>query len=332
MENKIDILAIGDIAAEPFIKIKEAEIEPEKNSDEFNLCLDYGGKVPYDFAVECFAVGNSANVSIASSRLGLKASLISYVGNDDIGIKDINKLKEENVDISRIETIDGLKSNYHYVLWYKGERTILVNHTDFPYKLPNIPIEPKWIYLSSLSSNSIDYHKEILDYLIDHPSVSLAIQPGTFQIRLGLAGLKDIYKRTNIYFSNKEEAQKVLNTENEDIAYLLKEIFNLGPKLVVITDSVNGSYSFDGEEILHMPSFYNEKETLESTGAGDAFSGAFVSALIYGKNIKEALVWGTINAKSAVQYVGPHQGLLNKDQIEKIFSGLTEDLYPNKIN
>ena len=325
MENKIDILAIGDIAAEPFIKIKEAEIEPEKNSDEFNLCLDYGGKVPYDFAVECFAVGNSANVSIASSRLGLKASLISYVGNDDIGIKDITKLKEENVDISRIETIDGLKSNYHYVLWYKGERTILVNHTDFPYKLPNIPIEPKWIYLSSLSSNSIDYHKEILDYLIDHPSVSLAIQPGTFQIRLGLAGLKDIYKRTNIYFSNKEEAQKVLNTENEDIAYLLKEIFNLGPKLVVITDSVNGSYSFDGEEILHMPSFYNEKETLESTGAGDAFSGAFVSALIYGKNIKEALVWGTINAKSAVQYVGPHQGLLNKDQIEKIFSGLTED-------
>lgn len=332
MENKIDILAIGDIAAEPFIKIKEAEIEPEKNSDEFNLCLDYGGKVPYDFAVECFAVGNSANVSIASSRLGLNTSLISYVGNDDIGIKDINKLKEENVDISRIETIDGLKSNYHYVLWYKGERTILVNHTDFPYKLPNIPIEPKWIYLSSLSSNSIDYHKEILDYLIDHPSVSLAIQPGTFQIRLGLAGLKDIYKRTNIYFSNKEEAQKVLNTENEDIAYLLKEIFNLGPKLVVITDSVNGSYSFDGEEILHMPSFYNEKETLESTGAGDAFSGAFVSALIYGKNIKEALVWGTINAKSAVQYVGPHQGLLNKDQIEKIFSGLTEDLYPNKIN
>ncbi len=332
MDNKIDILAIGDIAAEPFIKIKEAEVEPEKNSDEFNLCLDYGGKVPYESALECFAVGNSANVSVASSRLGLKTSIISHVGNDDIGVKDINKLKEEKVDTSQIEIVEGLKSNYHYVLWYKGERTILVHHTDFPYKLPPIDNEPKWIYLSSLSSNSLNYHKEILNYLIDHPNVSLAIQPGTFQIKLGIEELKDIYKRTNIYFSNKEEAQKVLKTDNEDIAYLLREIFKLGPKLVIITDSINGSYSFDGEEIMHMVSFYKGSETLESTGAGDAFSGAFVSALIYGKNIKEALVWGTINAKSVVQYVGPHQGLLSKDQLEKIFSSLSEDLLPRRIN
>ena len=303
MENKIDILAVGDLAAEPFIKIKEAEIEPEKNSDEFNLCLDYGGKVPYESAMECFAVGNSANVAIASSRLGLKISMVSYVGNDNTGFKNINKLKEENVDTSHVETIDGLESNYHYVLWYKGERTILVKHTDFPYKLPVLKEEPRWLYLSSLSSNSLPYHQEILDYLINHPDVSFAIQPGTFQIRLGAEKLKEIYKRANIYFSNKEEAQKVLGVKNDDIIFLLKEIHKLGPKVVVITDSINGSYSFDGHEMLHMNSFYKESETLESTGAGDAFSGAFVSALIYDKSIKEALVWGTINAKSVVRFV-----------------------------
>lgn len=332
MENKIDILAIGDIAAEPFIKIKEAEIEPEKNSGEFNLCLDYGGKVPYESATECFAVGNSANVSIAGSRLGLKTSMISYVGNDNIGTRDIEKLIEENVDTSNVEIIKGMESNYHYVLWYKGERTILVKHTDFPYKLPEIRVEPRWIYLSSLSSNSLSYHEEILNYLQTHPEVSFAIQPGTFQIRLGLEKLKELYKRTNVYFSNKVEAQRVLESKEENIDYLLKEIYNLGPKLVVITDGIKGSYSFDGEEILFMKSFYKESETLESTGAGDAYSGAFISALIYGKTVKEALVWGTINSKSVVQYVGPHEGLLNKEQIEKRLNELREEDVPVRLN
>lgn len=332
MENKVDILAIGDIAAEPFIKIKEAEIEPEKNSDEFNLCLDYGGKVPFESDLECFAVGNSSNVSIAGSRLGLKTSLVSYVGNDDTGSKNIEKLIEENVDTSNIEIIKGMESNYHYVLWYKGERTILVHHVDYPYKLPEIRETPRWVYLSSLSSNSLSYHEEILKYLNDHPDVSFAIQPGTFQIRLGVENLKGLYNRANIFFSNKEESQKVLNTDNEDIKFLLSEMFKLGPKLVVITDGVNGSYSFDGEKMLHMKSFYEKSETLENTGAGDAFSGAFVSALVYEKTVEEALVWGTINSKSVVQFVGPHQGLLNKEQLGKIQTELGDDARPIRIN
>lgn len=332
MENKIDILAIGDIAAEPFIKIKEAEIEPEKNSDEFNLCLDYGGKIPYESALECFAVGNSANVSIAASRLGLKTSLASYVGKDDIGLKNIEKLIEENVDTSNIEIIKGMESNYHYVLWYKNERTILVKHTDFPYKMPEIRTEPKWVYLSSLSQNSISYHEEILNYLNSHPEVSFAIQPGTFQIRLGVEALKGLYERANVFFSNKEEAQKILNTENEDVIFLLKQIFSLGPKLVVITDGVDGSYSFDGQEVLHMKSFYKESETFENTGAGDAFSGAFIAALVHEKTTKEALVWGTINSKSVVQFVGPHQGLLSKDQMEKELDLLDPEVGPTKLD
>lgn len=332
MENKIDIITIGDIAAEPFIKIKEATVEPEKNSSEFNLCFDYGGKVPYESAVECFAVGNSGNVSIASSRLGLRSKIISYVGNDDTGLKNIKKLKEENVETSDVEILEGFESNYHYVLWHKGERTILVKHTDFPYKFPEIKEEPKWIYLSSLSSNSLSYHQEILDYLIKHPNVSFAIQPGTFQIRLGVENIKGLYERADIYFSNKEEAQKVLKTNINDLDYLLREVKNLGPKVVVITDSINGAYSFDGNEILHMKSFYKESETLESTGAGDAFSGAFVGALIYGKTIKEALVWGTTNSKSVVQFVGPHQGLLTKNQIEEKMQSLNINLLPERLN
>lgn len=330
--KQIDILAIGDIAAEPFIKIKEAETEYDKQDDDWKLCLDYGGKIPYESAEVCYAVGNSSNVAIATSRLGLKSCLVSYIGNDSVGKADIEKLNTENVCTDYIKIIDGLESNYHFVLWYKRERTILVKHTDFPYSLSKSLIEPKWIYLSSLSSNSSSYHKEISDYIKEHPAVFLAFQPGTFQIKSGVENLKDIYENTKVFFCNHEEAEKILGIEEKDITKMLKMIYAFGPKVVVITNGINGAYSYDGNEILFVKAFYSDEKTIESTGAGDAFSGAFITALSLGKEIKEALIWGAINASSVVQFVGPHKGLLNKEKIEEIIKNISPEYQPVRLN
>ena len=331
-EKQIDILAIGDIAAEPFIKIKEAETEYDKHDDDWKLCLDYGGKVPYESAEVCHAVGNSSNMAIAASRLGLNSYLVSYIGNDSIGKENLEKLNKENIHTDYINTIDGLESNFHYVLWYKGERTILVKHTDFPYSLPKDLIEPKWIYLSSLSSNSVSYHEEISKYIKSHLNVSLAFQPGTFQIKLGVDTLKDIYENTKVFFCNHEEAEKILGIEEKDISKLTKMIYCFGPKIVVITDGISGAYSYDGKETLFMGAFYQDSKTIESTGAGDAFSGAFITALSLDKGVREALMWGTINAMSVVQYVGPHKGLLNKEKMEEYIKNIPPESQPKKID
>lgn len=326
MENKIDFLAIGDIVAEPFIKINDAEAKCDLEGEHCKLCLSFGGKIPYESALICHAVGNSSNVAIGASRLGLNSCLVSYIGNDNTGKENIEKLKTEKVNTNYIKTVDGLESNYHYVLWYGTERTILVKHTEFPYSFPKDMSEPTWIYLSSLASNSISYHLEISEYLKSHSNVSLAFQPGTFQIKLGIEKLKDIYLNTKVFLCNHEEAQRILDTEEKDIPKLLKQIATLGPKIVVITDGINGSYSYDGKEVLYMKSY--PQTPVESTGAGDAFSSAFVVALSLGKEIKDALMWGSANAMSTVSFVGPHEGLLNKDQIEEYIKKTDNNYQP----
>ncbi len=330
--NNIDFLAIGDIATEPFIKIKEAEAEATCSPEggHCKLCLNYGGKVPYESAEVCHATGNSSNVAIGASRLGINSYLVSYIGNDVTGKENIEKLKNEKVNIDYINTIDGMESNYHYVLWYGNEHTILVKHTEFPYSFPKDLPEPKWIYLSSLASNSVFYHREISDYLNIHPNVSLAFQPGTFQIKLGTAALREIYLKTKVFLCNHEEAQKILNIEEKDIPKLTKLIHQLGPKIVVITDGINGSYSFDGKNSLFMKAFPDDS-FVESTGAGDAFSCAFVSALSLGKNIPEALIWGAANAKSVVGFVGPHKGLLTINQMEEFTRDASDDYNPIEV-
>lgn len=328
-DKQIDILAIGDIATEPFIKINDAEAKCDLEGEHCKLCLSFGGKIPYESAEICRAVGNSSNVAIAASRLGLNSYLASYVGNDDSGKGNIEELAKENVHTDYVSVVDGLDSNYHYVLWYGTERTILVKHTEFPYSFMKDFREPKWIYLSSLASNSINYHREISDYLKSHPNVSFAFEPGTFQIKLGIDALRDIYANTKIFFCNHSEAERILGTEEKDISKLLKSIHDLGPQIVVITDGINGAFSYDGNEVLYMRAFY--QDAIESTGAGDAFSGAFVAAISQGKNISDALMWGAANAMSVVAYVGPHKGLMRKNQIEEYLKNVSEEFIPTKI-
>ena len=55
---------------------------------------------------------------------------------------------------------------------------------------------------------------------------------------------------------------------------------------------------------------------IEATGAGDAFTTAYIAALIHGLSHAEALTWGPINAGSVVQQVGPQAGLLTRHKME----------------
>jgi len=330
MEKQIDFLAIGDIVTDAFIKINDAGIICDENNEHCNLCLRYSDKIPYE-SVDIFnAVGNSANAAVCASRLGVNSSLISYIGDDSVGKDNMESLIKESVLTDHMMIAPEMKSNYHYVLWYKTDRTILVKHTEFPYSFPMDIPEPKWIYLSSLASNSVNYHSEIIEYLKQHPNVKLAFQPGTFQMKMGYEILKDVYTNAEVLLCNFEEAERILGIEEKDKVKIMTMLYNLGPKIVVVTDGTNGAYAYDGKDAWFIKSYPGEP--VERTGAGDAFSATFVTALSLGKSIQEALLWSPINAMSVVSYVGAQKGLLSRENIEESLTTAPEDFKPIKIN
>ncbi len=330
-DKTIDFLAIGDITTDAFIRIKEASVHCKVDTEACELCLKFADKVPFEFVKVIKAVGNSANASVAVSRLGMRSALISQIGNDQNGQDCIEVLRNERVDWRYVKTHKGMPTNYHFVLWYEAERTILVNHIEYQYKFPEIKFPPQWIYLSSLASNTDEYHKEITEYLKQNAKTKLAFQPGTFQIKLGINVLKDIYKRTEVFICNFEEAQKILHTESRDIKMLLAEMHANGPKIVLITDGPKGAYMLDGEHFYFMPIYPDPKAPIERTGCGDAFAATFVASLIYGKSPLEALVWAPVNPMSVVQYVGAQQGLLTLENIEWWLKRAPDDYKPREI-
>lgn len=318
MENKeqIDFLAIGDLVVDDFIRLKDATVNCDIDEENCQLCVRFGDKVPFESSELLYAVGNSANAAVSAARLGLKSALVAVVGNDLHGQGCIDALKNNNVSIDYVAKDPVLHTNYHYVLWYDVERTILVNHALYERHMDvNMP-EPKWIYLSSLASNTEKYHEEIAQYLEAHPNVKLAFQPGTFQILLGREKLAHFYAQTDIFFCNKEEAERILGIEETHIPILLDKIHELGPKMVVITNGIEGAYvrKEDGSK-LFMPVFPHKP--YERTGAGDSFSSTFAVCIAKGMSVEDALLRAPINAMSVTQYVGAQKGLLTEEQIQE---------------
>ncbi len=330
-ENRIDFLAIGDIVTDAFIELQDAWVETDNPEKSKELCMKFGDKLPFKKVDVVAAVGNSPNAAVSAHRLGLKTALVTNVGADFFGEEQIQTLKANGIDTTYVTKHDGMESNYHYVLRFGPERTILVKHTAFPYSFPDIQTAPKFIYLSSLAENSLPYHGEIARYLKEHPETKLAFQPGTFQMKLGRETLKDLYELSYLFFCNKEEAQKILETKESDIKVLLKMMRDIGPKIAIITDGPNGSYVFDGNEYWFIPMYPDPAPPVDRTGAGDSFSSTFTSALALGKSIPEALSWGPVNSMSVVQHVGAQKGLLFKDKLEMHLKNAPESFTPQKI-
>jgi|SRR3989344_5286838 len=331
MENKeYDFLAIGDIVTDAFIRLKDAGIHCDINNEKCEICLAFKAKIPYEKAYVIPAVGNSPNAAVAASRLGLKTALVTDLGSDYFGKECLDVLGTEKISEEFIRTHEGEKTNYHYVLWYDNDRTILVKHEKYNYKLPDIN-HPKWVYLSSLGENSLGYHKEIENYLGENSGVKLAFQPGTFQIKFGKDTLAGIYSRADLFFCNKDEAQKILGMEEHDVKTLLKNVKDIGPKIVVITDGPLGAYVYDGSNFWSMSKYPDPKPPLERTGAGDAFSSTFTSAIALGMSIEDALRWAPVNSMSVVQYVGAREGLLTREKIEGYLKDAPENYEPKLI-
>jgi len=311
---KYDFVAVGDITTDAFIRLKDAEELMDHGVRE--LCVRFGDKVPYEEVTEVRAVGNAANAAVSAHRIGLSSAFVSWMGDDENGRHCLDTLRSQGVADEYVTVEKDKKTNYHYVLMFGPERTILIKHENYTYHLPATLEAPRYLYFSSISETAREFHHEVAAYVRAHPETKLAFQPGTFQIKLGAEELKDVYAVTEFFFCNKEEAQLILKSKESDVKKLMEGIRALGPKIVVVTDGPNGSNILDDSGAWHIPMYPDPAPPKNRTGAGDATASTTVAYVALGLPPHEALMRGLINAASVVQGIGAQTKLLPHDEIE----------------
>lgn len=331
--SQIDVMSVGDVVTDAFIKLLDDRAEAYDTDHGKVLAMPFGMKIPFDHSEVLAGVGNSPNAAVNFARLGLNSALMSNVGGDSVGREIIQQLHKQGVDTRFIHINPDKKSNYHYVLWYKSERTILIKHEEYDYHWPHLkPKEmPRWIYFSSISKNALEFHDDLVEWLADYPDVKLAFQPGTFQMEAGVERMKAVYARTELMACNREEAVYITGGNYDDLHDLFNRIHALGPKIVLISDGPDGSYASDGTNRFKMPIYPDPAPPVERTGAGDAFTSTFVAAIIKGNTVDGALQWAPISSMSVVQHVGAQAGLLSEAELAELLQKAPEWYKPERI-
>lgn len=102
-----------------------------------------------------------------------------------------------------------------------------------------------------------------------------------------------------------------------DAAKACEALRALGVKTPIITMGAQGAY-LDGHGLV---SAVNAGPVVETTGAGDAFNGAFAAALSMGKSALDAVRYGCATAGISVTRPGTAPSMPNRDAVEKLLNG-----------
>lgn len=320
MNRHYNVITVGESTIDAFMTLAHAKTSAHLDAASGGVCFRHGDKIDvdqYDFLIG----GNATNVAVGLTRLGLKATLCSEIGDDEFSLKIRNCLANEHVERLLMTQTRGA-SNFSVVINFQGDRTIFVQDVEREHNFHFTDVTADVIYLTSLGNEWKKPYQKVLDF-VKGKNTQIAFNPGSRQINEGKTFTMKIIEKTSMLFVNKEEAERILigkvtkEREKDYVKDLVEKLQKFGAKTVVITDGKKGAYAMSTDGKLHHQNT-NGGEVVERTGAGDAFATGFLAATLYGLPIEKAMVWGSHNATSVVGKIGAHAGLLTKEQIEKL--------------
>ncbi|MBI4099417.1 carbohydrate kinase family protein [Candidatus Microgenomates bacterium] len=330
-----DFVCIGDVTQDNFFFINDAEVHCDLRTDECELALKYGEKIPAE-DIGVSVGGNGGNVAAGLAKLGLRTKLLTVFGGDERGVWIKRQLLAANVDLEDSVTEEKRMSNMAGIILFRRERTILTYHAQGEAKLGEIP-ETKWIYVSSpAGKDQGETYNAILKYKEQHKEVKIAANPPLWDLKRGKETIQPVLGVLDVLILNWEEAETLLGSKKSKIKgqkslsakETLTQLATMGPKVVVVTDGTNGAYAGDGKGFWFCKPY--GMGAVEPTGAGDAFSSGFLANYSQTGVAGMAMVWGAVNAFSVIQKIGGQAGLLSREEIT-VKPGQNPDWGPEEI-
>ncbi len=331
----IDVICVGDAKLDIFLTIDEKNTHVKLDSNTRELRFGHGEKIEVK-KMNLSIGGNAANVAVGISRLGLKSSLVAELGKDEFSQKIINNLTGENVSLELVKQISNEDSSITVAISYKGDRTLFTEHATRKHDFNFDNLETKFVYLTSLGKEWEKAYEKTLNFA-EKNNIKLIFNPGTLQIEKRNPIIWSAISKSDILFVNKEEAEELLygkeiNLPSSSENYVQKLLYglkSLGAKIVVITDGNTGSYVMDKAHNTYRLGII-PCEVVEKTGAGDAYTSGFISAILNSETMQEAMRWGAFNSTAVIGEIGAEKGLLTKDEmLEKLKSN--EDFKAKEI-
>lgn len=263
-----------------------------------------------------FSGGKGLNQSVALGRSGVKVYHAGAVGSDGGFLLDI--LKEAGVDITYVDVskvvrtgnaiIQNDKEGDNCIILYGGaNQMIRKDHMD---KVLENFSEGDYLILQNEIND--------LSYLIEkahQKKMIIILNPSPMDEQV----LKLPLEYINYFILNEVEAMQLADRNAEKIAdkkALIKILNRKFPQAkIVLTLGEDGSLFTDGREIIAQNSY--PVKTVDTTGAGDTYTGYFISEIVRGSSVSRAMETAAKAAAIAVSKAGAAPSIPDMDEVKE---------------
>ena len=295
---QIDVIGLGASTVD-IITLVDHFPTTRENQQALTMTIQGGGPV--------------ATAMVAVSRLGGKTAMLDNLGDDWAGALVLQGFQTEGVDTSYVGVHPGCTTSIS---------NILVSARDGARAIMWVPATVPELSLSEAQKSAIRsariIHLNGRHWNACLEAVKLAKES---HVRSSFDGganryrpeLKTLLPLTDICIVTKDFSEKY--TGETEIARSLELLLKEGPEIAVVTDGVNGSWVLTKDGLsLHQPAFLFPS-TMDTTGCGDSYHGAFLTGLLKGFSVKNAAAVASAVAGMNTQHLGGRSGIPRFDDV-----------------
>ncbi|HEX6125914.1 MAG TPA: PfkB family carbohydrate kinase [Pyrinomonadaceae bacterium] len=298
--TKVDVTGFGTNAVDFLIRVPHY---PEFNS-KVEL-IDY---------VQA-AGGEVATTLVGLERLGLRCAYVGRFGSDPAGELGIASLRDEGVDLTYAETIEGGHTQIAFIVIDErnGERTVIWKRDEkLHYAEHDVPLaavhDTKVLHLTPHDTRaSIRLAEEARKC---GAAVSIDID-NVFE------GVEHLLGLVNIVVASSDFPMTLLGISDVREA-LLEMQDRFGAEIVGITLGENGSLLLCGGRFVETPGFAVPGGCKDTTGAGDSFRAGLLYGLISGRSVEESAMVANAVAALKCRAVGARTALPQRPEVEAL--------------
>ena len=265
------------------------------------------GETVYGQAFETTFGGKGANQAVAAARLGGQVQMFGCVGSDQFGLETKANLARNGVDVTAIRTIENTTTGSAHITVFEGDNAIVY--------VPGANQEVTIDYLKSVEADLLTCTYFVIQNEIPMPSIQYLIDLADahdIKVTYDPAPFIEIDKayleKVDYLLPNETEAKEMFG--DQDVDALLGQY----PAQLLITMGGDGIRYHDGEVAVHVPAI--KGEVVDTSGAGDTFSGAFTVALSKGNSLADAIQFASIAGSLSVQKFGAQGGMPTIDALK----------------
>ncbi len=291
--------------------------------------------MPHDEAGEYigpFPSGAPTIMISAAARLGAMTGIIGGVGKDAFGDLILRRLNSYGVDCECVKRSDNGSTGNAFVMYHGDGAREFVFHIDgTPAVQAEVPPVEKLsnVGFFHIMGCSLTVSREYCEKIIRTAELArtcggkITFDPNIRTELLGDGNLQEIIRpiinNCSILLPGVDELLMISGKSN--VTEAVEELFQSAAlEIIALKNGSKGCRIYTRDGVLEVPAFPVEQK--DATGAGDCFDGAFLAAVLQGKNLRraalEANAAGALNAAA----FGPMEGDITPDHVSEFINGI----------